>query len=108
MINIEDFKKIEIRVGQIAAAEKVDGSEKLIRLEVDFGELGKRQIVAGIAKHFEDVSVLIGKKFAFAYNLEPRTLKGLESQGMILAASSDENLSLLSVEDKINCGTLIT
>ena len=107
-ITIEDFKKLEIRAGQLALAEKVEGSDKLVRLEVDFGEFGKKQIIAGIAKHFSDPAVLVGKKFAFAYNLEPRMLKGLESQGMILAAQSEGSLSLLSIDGTISSGSIVS
>lgn len=87
-ISIDDFKKVEIRVGEIMLAEPVVGSEKLLRLEVNFGT-EKRQVVSGIAKHFLDPSVLVGKKCAFATNLAPRTMMGLESQAMLLAAGGD-------------------
>jgi methionine--tRNA ligase beta chain len=107
MITVDDFKKIEIRVGKILSAEKVEGSEKLVRLEVDLGETAARQIIAGIAPYFSEPSVLVGKKFAFAANLEPRFIKGMESQGMILAAGDEDSFSLLSVDDSVPCGSLI-
>jgi methionine--tRNA ligase beta chain len=113
-VAFDDFKKIEIRVGQILLAEKVEGSDKLVRLEVDFGEVGKKQIIAGIALHFADLQILIGKKYAFVYNLEPRKLKGLESQGMILAASVPKSettpgaFSLLQVSADVTPGTIIS
>jgi methionine--tRNA ligase beta chain len=107
MATIEDFKKLEIRAGQIVSAEKVEGSDKLVKLSVDFGESGKKQIIAGISMHFPDLNLLIGKKFAFAYNLEPRMLKGLESQGMILACGEGEAFSLLSISDSITPGSLV-
>lgn len=87
MITIDDFKKVEMRVGEIKSAERVEGSEKLLKLIVNFGE-HECQVVSGIAKHVEPQSI-IGKKFAFATNLEPRTIMGLESHAMILAVGGD-------------------
>ena len=88
-ISIDEFKKVEIRVGEIRSAEPVEGSEKLLKLEVDFGD-EKRQVVSGIAKYFPNLSDLVGKRCAFVTNLEPRMLMGLESQAMILATGGDE------------------
>lgn len=88
-ISIDDFKKVEIRVGEIRSVEPVKDSEKLLRLMVSFGEESDRQVISGIAKYFPDPSVLIGKRCAFATNLEPRSLMGLESQAMILATGGD-------------------
>ena len=98
-ISIDDFKKVEIRVGEILSAEPVEGSEKLLKLRVNFGtkptqdgsasEEEIRQVVSGIAKHFPDTSLLVGKKCAFATNLQPRNIMGLESQAMILASGGD-------------------
>ncbi|MEK7629366.1 MAG: methionine--tRNA ligase subunit beta [Patescibacteria group bacterium] len=88
-ISFEDFKKIELRIGQIKSAEKVEDSEKLLKLIVDFGEAGERQILAGLAKTYTPDS-LIGVRAVFVFNLEPRKLMGLESQGMLLAAESEE------------------
>lgn len=74
MISIDDFKKVEIQVGLIKSAEPVEGSEKLLKLSVDFGEETPRQVVSGIAKYFPDISLLVGKRCAFVTNLEPRPL----------------------------------
>jgi methionyl-tRNA synthetase len=94
-ITIDDFKKVEIRVGAVMSAEKVADADKLLRLEVNFGT-ETRQIVSGISGYFPDPQTLVGKRVAFAYNLEPRTIRGLESQGMILAAvGEDGSFSLL-------------
>jgi methionyl-tRNA synthetase len=87
-ISIDEFKKVEIRIGEITSAEPVDGSEKLLRLMVNFGD-EDRQVVSGIAKFFPDHASLVGKRCAFATNLEPRKLMGLESQAMILACGGD-------------------
>jgi methionine--tRNA ligase beta chain len=86
LISIDDFKKLDIRIGEIKSAEKVPDTDKLLRLTVDMGEEKPRQIISGIAAYFPDPSELVGVKCAFAANLEPRVIRGLESQGMILAA----------------------
>ena len=93
-ISFEDFKKLEIRVGRIESAENIEGSEKLLKLSVDFGEQGKRQILAGLAKHYSPAE-LIGIEAFFAFNLEPRILMGLESQGMILAVDGKDGKPIL-------------
>lgn len=104
-INLEDFKKLDIRVGKILTAEKVEGSDKLVKLEVDFAT-EKRQIVAGIGKVYEP-EFLIGKESIFVFNLEPRNLKGIESQGMILCASSDGKPVLLCPLEEVPPGSII-
>ena len=99
MISIEDFKKVDIVVGKILSAEKVPETDKLLKLSVDLGEETPRQIVSGISLYFPDCSVLIGKKCMFVANLEPRTIRGIESQGMILAVSTEEGTFSLFVPD---------
>ena len=104
-ISIDDFKKLDIRVGEIRSAGKIEGTDKLLRLIVSFGPSAalamedreeERQIVSGIAEYYPDPGTLIGKKVAFAYNLEPRTIRGQESQGMILGVSGEDgSFSLL-------------
>ncbi len=89
MITIDDFKKVEIRAGKIVSAEKVPDADKLLRLTVDFGEATPRQIVSGISMYYPDPLALVGKTHVFVTNLEPRTIRGLESNGMILALASD-------------------
>ena len=84
-ITIDDFLKVELRVGEVKVAEKVKGADKLLRMEVDIGS-EVRQIVAGIAKAYEPEK-LIGRKVVIVTNLQPRKLRGLESNGMIVAAS---------------------
>jgi len=107
MISFEEFKKVEIKVGKILSAEKVPDTDKLLKLSVDVGEEGPRQIVSGISLYFPDCSVLVGKKCMFVTNLEPRVICGVESQGMILAVSAiDGNFSLISPDDNILVGTL--
>jgi len=106
MISIEDFKKVDIIVGEILSAEKIPDTDKLLKLSVDLGEEKPRQIIAGIALYFPDCSVLVGKKCMFVANLEPRVIRGFESQGMILAVSTDDGkFSLLEPNDEIPAGT---
>ncbi|MBU1728132.1 hypothetical protein KKA39_02420 [Patescibacteria group bacterium] len=105
MISMDDFKKIDIVVGKILSAEKVPDTDKLLKLEVDLAEEKPRQIISGISLFFPDHSVLVGKKCMFVANLEPRIIKGLESQGMILAVSTDDGkFSLLEPNDEIPVG----
>ncbi|MEK9161550.1 MAG: methionine--tRNA ligase, partial [Patescibacteria group bacterium] len=85
MINFNDFQKIEISVGEVLSVEKIENSEKLLKLSVDFGEEKPRQVISGIAKTFKQPEKLVGKQFLFVTNLEPRSIMGLESQAMILA-----------------------
>lgn len=106
MINIEDFKKIELKVGKILSVEKVPDTDKLLKLSVDMGEENPRQIISGIAMYFPEIDKLIGVKCMFVSNLEPRTIRGLESNGMIMALSTEDGkFSLLSPSDDIPAGT---
>jgi methionyl-tRNA synthetase len=88
-ISIEDFVKVELRVGQVLTAERVPKSDKLLRFTVDVGESEPRQILAGIAEHYEP-ETMVGRKLVIVSNLKPRKLRGFESQGMVLAASFGE------------------
>ena len=104
-INIEEFKKVEMAVGKILSAEKVPETDKLLKLSVDLGEESPRTIVSGISLYFPDCSVLVGKKCMFVANLEPRVIKGIESNGMILAVSTEDGkFSLLEPNDEIPVG----
>lgn len=106
MINIEDFKKIEIVVGEILSAEKIPDTDKLLKLSVDLGESSLRQIISGISLYFPDCNMLIGKKCMFVANLEPRIIRGYESNGMIMAVSTEDGkFSLLTLDDSIPAGT---
>jgi methionyl-tRNA synthetase len=88
-ITIDDFSKVELRVGEIKVAERVPKADKLLRFEVDLGEENPRQILAGLAEYYEPEK-LIGRKVVVVANLKPRKMRGLESQGMICAASLTE------------------
>lgn len=107
MITFDEFKKIEIRLGQILSAEKIPETDKLLKLSVDIGEESPRQIVSGISTFFPDCSVLVGKKCMFVANLESRVIKGFESQGMIFAVSTEDGaFSLLEPSVDMPVGTL--
>lgn len=88
LITIDDFKKVEIKIGEIKSAENIEGSEKLLKLVVNFGS-EDRQVLSGIAAHFPNPQDLVGKKCPFVTNLAPRMMMGLESQAMILATGGD-------------------
>ncbi|MFO0753098.1 MAG: methionine--tRNA ligase [Thermodesulfovibrionales bacterium] len=105
LIGIEDFAKVELKVGRVVSAERVEKSEKLIKLRVDTGE--ERQIVAGIGKAYDPES-LVGRLIVVVANLRPAKLMGVESQGMLLAATDDEGtLSLLSLDREVKPGARI-
>jgi methionine--tRNA ligase beta chain len=105
IISFDDFKKIDIRIGKIVLAEKVENSNKLLKLQVDFGS-EKRQILAGIAKFYEP-EYLIEKECPFAFNLAPKALGGLESQGMILCPSGENGPVLLHPDKEIPPGSAV-
>jgi len=105
MIPYEEFAKLDLRIGKVLLAERVQGSEKLLRLEVDLGA-EKRQLVAGIGKRYTPEEV-VGKKIVVLTNLEPRKMMGLESQGMLLAAWEDNEVVLLTVDKEIKEGVKV-
>jgi len=105
MITIEDFAKVEIKTGKVLEAKRVEGSNKLIVIKVDTGE--ERQIVAGIGKEYSPEE-LTGKSIVVVTNLQPAKLMGVESQGMLLAASDDEGkLSILITDRDIKEGAKV-
>ena len=104
-IDIADFAKVELKVAQVTAAEKIEGSKKLIKLQVDLGT-ESRQVVAGIAESYAPES-LVGRKVALVANLKPAKLMGVESNGMVLAASLDGKAVLLTVDADVAPGTKI-
>jgi len=113
MISFEEFQKIDLRVAKVIEAENVEGSEKLLKLKIDLGQdpsanSGReiRQIVAGIAQFYKPED-LIGKEIIVVANLEPKVLRGLESQGMLLAAEAEGKISLLIPDQKVPPGAKI-
>jgi methionine--tRNA ligase beta chain len=105
MVTFEDFKKLNIKIGRIVVAEKIEGSDKLMRLEVDLGD-ERRQVVAGISQ-FYNPETLLGKEVPIVENLEPRSFKGIESKGMILAADVGGRPILLHPEADIPPGSVV-
>ena len=111
-ISFDDFKKLDIRMGKIISAERVEDSDKLLKLVVDFGELGAsdlpahRQIIAGLAQFYAP-EALVGKECPFANNLAPRVLAGLESQGMVLCPSDAVGPALLHPDKEVPPGSKI-
>lgn len=106
-IKFEDFAKIEIKIGEIKTAEKVEGSDRLLVFKVDLGEEIERQIVSGVAEHFLNPEDLVGKQVPVVVNLEPRTIRGVESQGMILYVSDGENFTTINPAQKIKNGSVV-
>lgn len=105
-ITIDEFSKIEVQVGTVRSAERVPETDKLFRLTVDFGEeSGPRQIVSGIAAYVSEPETLVGRQLAFVTNLEPRTIRGLESNGMLFAVGSDETFAFLTPDRDVPPGT---
>ena len=108
MISIDDFSKCEIKIGTILSAEKVPDADRLLKLSVDLGEdVGPRQIISGIAAYYPDAGVLIGKKVPVLSNLEPRTIRGLQSNGMILYVVGENTLTTLEPGADIPNGTTV-
>ncbi len=107
MINYDDFAKLDIRIGTITEAEVVEDADKLLKLNVDLGEEGQRQIISGIREFFTDPEELVGRQCPFLINLEPRVIRGLESQGMILAALHEDTFALLNPHVSLPPGTKI-
>ncbi|MBX4191964.1 methionine--tRNA ligase subunit beta [Candidatus Parcubacteria bacterium] len=105
-ISIDDFKKVEIRVGEIMIAERIEGSDKLLKLKVNFGD-EERQVLSGIAPFFSDPQELVGKKCPFVTNLAPRMMMGLESQAMILAVGGDDENPFSLFEVQVKPGTRV-
>ena len=93
-INYDEFKKVELKVGQILSAERIEGSDKLLKLSVNLGEENPRQIIAGIGKAYAPEDI-VDTQAIFVANLEPRALMGLESQGMIVAGRDSEEKPVL-------------
>lgn len=113
MITYDDFIKVEIRIGEVLSVEVVEGADKLLKCMVNVGDVDTegnmvpRQVLSGIREYLEDPQSLVGKKFPYVVNLEPRTIRGLESHGMILAASHEGTLALLSPTADLPPGTKV-
>ncbi len=115
-VTYEEFKKMDMRVGTIKAVELVEGTDKLLKCQIDFGETETvaegetpspklRQIVSGIREYFPDYEKLVGKQVLYIVNLEPRTIRGVESQGMLMAVDGKDGTPVfLTPEVEVNPG----
>jgi len=99
-ITIDDFAKIEARLGRVLVAEAVPDSDKLIRFELDFGEENPRQILSAIREWYPEPEALIGKTMLFVVNLAPRKFKGFESQGMLMAVDGLDGAPVFLIPEK--------
>lgn len=106
-IKFDTFDAVEIRVAEVKAVEKVEGSDKLLKFRLDAGDAADRQILSGIAKYYPNEQELLGKKLQIVANLKPRKMMGLISQGMILSAEHDGKLTVLTVDESVPNGSLI-
>jgi len=108
LIGLDQFQQVDLRVAEIESAERIPKSDKLLKIEVSLGGEEKRQVVAGIAEHYQP-DELIGKKVLFVANLKPVKLRGVLSQGMLLAATADDgNLSLTALDRKMPAGSRVS
>lgn len=108
-ISFEEWSKLDLRVAEIKKAEEIEGADKLWKLTLDVGELGKRIICAGV-KNYYSKEELKGKKIIIVSNLEPRKMKGVLSEGMLLAASTENHseVVLLTIDKDIKNGSKIS
>jgi putative transcription antitermination factor YqgF len=105
-ISLDEFLKVEVKIGTVRTAERVPETDKLLRLTVDFGEgTGPRQIVSGINMYVESPEDLVGRQLAFVTNLEPRKIKGLESNGMLFAVGEGDTFAFITPDRSVPPGT---
>jgi len=106
-VSFEEFKKIDVRVGTVVQVERVPRTERLYKILVDLGPLGRRQTVSSLVGNYEPEQ-LMGKRVIFLYNLKPSKFSGEVSQGMLLAAEQDDKLALLTTDHEMPDGSRIT
>ncbi len=108
IVNFEDWEKLDLRVGQIIQIEDISGADRLYKLTINLGdEIWDRIVCAGIKEHYSKEQ-LKDKKVILFVNLKPRKLKGIESQGMILATVSNNKVYLLSVDNEVELGSKVS
>jgi methionyl-tRNA synthetase len=105
-VTLDDFKRAVIQIGTVKSAEPVPNTDKLLRLEVDFGEGGVRQILSGIAEHVKPEDI-VSRQFPFITNLEPRVIRGMVSNGMLLAVGEGDTFALLTPTKPVSSGSKI-
>ena len=106
-ISLEDFKKLDIRIAGILSVEDIDGADNLYKIVLSVGGLGERTIVSGIKKYYSKES-LVGRQIVYLSNLEAKKIRGIESQGMLLAVVDDEGVSLLFPDRKVPDGSSVS
>ena len=105
-ISIDEFSKIDVQIGTVQSAERVPDTDKLLRLMVDFGEeTGPRQIISGIAAYVSEPESLVGRQLSLVTNLEPRVIRGLESNGMLFAVGSGDTFAFVVPDRAVPPGT---
>ena len=105
-ITFEDFEKIEIKISKVKSVVKIPDADKLLKLIFDFGD-EERQVLSAIALSYPDPSVLVGKEIPVITNLEPRTIRGYESAGMIMALGNEDDVVLLQPDREVPPGTIV-
>ena len=105
-ISFDKFLQTELRVARVVEASRVEGTDKLMQLQLDVGDLGPRQIVAGIAEAYE-AEALVGKRIVIVANLKPARIRGVESNGMLLAADLDGKPIVATFDEDVPPGTLV-
>ena len=106
LITMDDFRKADLRVAEVLSAEKVEGADKLLKLQVDVGHNEKRQIIAGIAEHYAPDN-LVGKKIILVANLQPAKIRGVDSYGMLLAAVSKNDVAVVTLDKDAPLGARV-
>lgn len=107
-ITYEEFKKMDIRVGTIKKVEPVPETDKLLCCQINFGEENLRQIVSGIKEYYPEYESLVGKQVLYIVNLEPRMIKGIESQGMLMAVDGKDSTPIFLIPEKeVNPGSKV-
>ena len=104
-ISYEEFEKVELRVAEVVSAEKVAGADKLLKLEIDLGR-ERRTIIAGIAEQYSPAQI-IGRKIIVVTNLQPATIRGIKSDGMLLSAVKGDDLALVTLDRDIELGSRV-
>lgn len=107
IVDIQDFQRLDLRVGTVVLVERVPNTKKLYRVKVDLGDLGVRQTISGLVGYYE-AEQLLHKRIVFLSNLKPIKLAGEDSQGMLLAAQKDEKLALVTVDREVPNGATIS
>jgi len=106
IVEYENFASLDLRIGTVLEAEKITNSDKLLKLKVSLSEEDSRQVIAGIGKKYQPEDI-VGKQVALVVNLKPRSIMGLESQGMIMAASGEDGPIIIKPENNVPDGTQI-